>query len=203
MDKRKSRKNIKVALLGNRVLTQKTTDIKSDEITSLQTQKLISNLISVCKKMDGVGIAAPQISVSKSIFILAPQPNARYPHVKKIEPIAVINPKILKRSVEKEKNWEGCLSVPEIRGLVSRHRSIQVSYSTLKTIGVEKKKTIVARKVSKKYTGFIARVFQHEYDHLKGILFIDRTKTRDLYSKEEFKKMFKKQKQLASKHREK
>lgn len=168
---------LQIAQLGAPVLRKKAKTVT--KISSVETQKLIDDLIATCKEVDGVGIAAPQVYKSVQIFILASYPNKRYPKAPKMKPTAIINPKILSFSAKKEKDWEGCLSIPGIRGSVSRSHQITVEYMSK-----------LGRKVTKSFKGFVARVFQHEYDHLHGILFIDRLESsHDFISENEYRKI--------------
>jgi peptide deformylase len=97
-----------------------------------------------------------------------------------MEPTAMINPKIISSSGEIEKGWEGCLSVPMIRGLVPRDREIEVEYTDRQG----------DRQVTK-LTDFVARIFQHEYDHLEGKVFLDRVEnTFDLATEAEYQKLW-------------
>ena len=164
--------DVKIAKLGENVLrlkAKKVKDIKSDE-----TQKIISTMVETLKKSNGVGLAAPQISISKQIMIISSKPNVRYPNAPIMKDLVLINPKIIKTSKKKNKDWEGCLSIPGIRAKVPRHNKIKVKYKTLEN----KKKTIV-------FKDFIARIFQHEYDHLIGLAYIDRVKSnKDIISEE-------------------
>ena len=164
--------DIKIAKLGENVLrlkAKKVKDIKSDE-----TQKIISTMVETLKKSNGVGLAAPQISISKQIMIISSKPNVRYPNAPIMKDLVLINPKIIKTSKKKNKDWEGCLSIPGIRAKVPRHNKIKVAYKTLEN----KKETIV-------FKDFIARIFQHEYDHLIGLAYIDRVKSnKDIISEE-------------------
>jgi peptide deformylase len=140
------------------------------------TQALIDDLLVTVAEADGVGIAAPQVYVPLSLFIVASRPNSRYPHAPKMEPKAMINPEILWVSDEKDKGWEGCLSIPGLRGLVPRHRRIGVRYLTRAGEAREEE-----------YGDFLARVFQHEYDHVQGMMFIDRVEnTRELVTEREY-----------------
>ncbi len=142
-------------------------------------QKLIDGLIKTLKKSKGVGIAAPQVGRSKRLLVIASHPNARYPKAPTMEPLALINPQILSHSENIEKDWEGCLSVPGIRGLVPRFRSVEVKY--FNRFGEEKISS---------FTGFIARIFQHEYDHLEGKIFLDKVESSlDLISEAEYLKL--------------
>ncbi|MDD2887089.1 MAG: peptide deformylase [Aliarcobacter sp.] len=163
---------IKIVKLGEKVLrlkAKKVKDIKGDE-----TQKIISIMLETLKKSNGVGLAAPQISISKQIMIISSKPNDRYPNAPLMEELVLINPKIIKTSKGKNKDWEGCLSIPGIRAQVPRYNKIEVKYKTVEN----EKKTIV-------FKDFVARIFQHEYDHLIGLAFIDRVETtKDIISEE-------------------
>ena len=163
-----------IAQLGQPVLREVARKI-SDPL-DLAVQALIDDMLITVADANGVGIAAPQVFESCSLFIVSSNPNPRYPHAPKMGPTAIINPEILWKSDEKEKDWEGCLSIPGLRGLVSRHRRIGVRYLT---------RTGELRK--EEYVDFLARVFQHEFDHIQGIVFIDRIESsRDLITEKEY-----------------
>jgi len=139
-------------------------------------QALIDDMLVTVADANGVGIAAPQVFEPLSLFIVASRPNPRYPQAPEMEPTAMINPEILWLSEEKEKGWEGCLSIPGLRGLVPRHRRIGVRYLTRKGEVREEE-----------YADFLARVFQHEFDHVQGMVFIDRVEsTRELVTEKEY-----------------
>ena len=140
---------------------------------------LIDSLIATAIAYQGVGIAAPQISQPYRLFIVSSHPSDRYPHAPTMPPTAMINPCILSHGEEIVKDWEGCLSVPNVRGLVPRYREIEVEYTTRD--GKLKQEI---------FTDFIARIFQHELDHLDGIIFTDRIKDPvDLYTEAEYQKL--------------
>lgn len=124
---------------------------------------LINDLIWTAEKTKGVGIAAPQVGVSQRVVIVASRPNLRYPHAPLMEPTALINPEIVARGDRRSEGWEGCLSVPDQRGPVWRHDEVEVCYLTP---AGEIRQAV--------FTGFVARVLQHEYDHLEGVVFVDR-----------------------------
>lgn len=126
-------------------------------------QTLIDNLIWTAEKTNGVGIAAPQVGEAKRLFIVASRPNLRYPHAPQMEPTAIINPRIVAHSDEQVAGWEGCLSVPDQRGQVDRWREIEVEYGD--RYGNQHRRV---------FTDFVARIFQHELDHLEGTVFVDR-----------------------------
>ncbi|MEX0271146.1 peptide deformylase [Leptolyngbyaceae cyanobacterium UHCC 1019] len=143
---------------------------------SPKIQRLIDQLLVTVEHSNGVGIAAPQVDESVRLFIVASRPNPRYPNAPEMSPTAMINPRIIAHSPETEKGWEGCLSVPGIRGLVPRYTTVQVEYT-----GQDDKL------YQQTLTDFVARIFQHELDHLDGIIFLDRVETtQDLMSEREY-----------------
>ncbi len=164
--------------LGHPTLRQKAAPVPAIESPEIQT--LIDRLLETVKTANGVGIAAPQVNVSLQIMVIASRPNPRYPDAPTMEPIALINPEILATSPEMEKGWEGCLSVPEFRGKVPRHQSVTVRYFDRTGSPIETT-----------FTGFIARIFQHEYDHFQGLVFLDRLDDEsDRITDAEFKQLF-------------
>ncbi|MCT7979099.1 peptide deformylase [Laspinema olomoucense] len=167
-----------IVQLGNPVLRAKAQPVTNVHLDSLQS--LIDELITTLKPSNGVGIAAPQIAESYRVFILASRPTLRYPQAPTMEAIAIIDPKIIAYSQEKVKDWEGCLSVPGIRGLVPRHQAIEVEY-------LDQQGTLH----HEEFTGFVARIFQHEYDHLEGKVFLDRVESMlDIVTEQEYQKQF-------------
>lgn len=151
-----------------------------NEITSAEAQKLFDQLLAFVLAKNGLGIAAVQVDINQRIFIMCSRPNLRYPDAPQMAATVIINPEILWRSTEIEKDWEGCLSLPGIRGLVPRHKTIKVRY-----------KSRYNEPIEMKFSGFIARVFQHEFDHLEGIVFIDRVKSsQDIMMDQEWLKQF-------------
>lgn len=170
-------KLLQIAQLGHKVLRQKATPVEN--AADKEIQKLIDDLIATVKDADGVGIAAPQVYQSKRLFILASHPNPRYPKAPKMKPTAVINPKIISHSGKTAKDWEGCLSIPGIRALVPRWQSVAVEF-------IDRKGKLVKRR----FSGFVARIFQHETDHLDGIVFLDRITTScDIITEKEYQEL--------------
>ena len=162
--------------IGNPILRNTAKTIV--DATDGEIIQLANDLITTAESANGVGIAAPQVAQSYRLFIMASRPSIRYPHAPTMSPTAVINPVIISRSDEIVKDWEGCLSVPNLRGIVPRHREIEVEYTTINGEGQQQV-----------LNDFVARIFQHELDHLDGVLFIDRLETmQDLYSEEEYQK---------------
>jgi peptide deformylase len=182
MSKKLKGKLLQVSQLGHPVLRATTKPVK--DVKSEKVQELIDDLIATVMDVDGVGIAAPQVYEPIKLFIVASHPNPRYPNAPKMKPTAIINPKILSHSKEKAKDWEGCLSIPGIRGLIPRYKSIKVEYTTRE--GEIKKR---------EFKNFVARIFQHEYDHLDGIVFLDRIDTtKEIITEKEYQKIVAKEK---------
>lgn len=167
----------KIAQVGEPIL--RTIAKPIDKVTDNNILELIDSLIDIAIAHKGVGIAAPQICQGYRLFIIASHPSDRYPHAPTMTPTAMLNPRILSHSEEVGKDWEGCLSVPDIRGLVPRYREIEVEYTSSQG---ETKQEIL--------TDFVARIFQHELDHLDGILFVDRIQDKaDLYTEAEYRQI--------------
>lgn len=168
---------LSIIQLGNPILRQKAEFV--EDIQDENIQKLIDDLLITVADANGVGIAAPQVAVSYRIFIVASRPNIRYPHAPFMEPTAMINPRIIAHSDEVVKGWEGCLSVPGIRGLVPRYKAIGVEYTNR-----------YGKLQTQKLTDFVARIFQHEYDHFEGLVFLDRVEsTFDIVTEAEYQKL--------------
>ncbi|MEA5466012.1 peptide deformylase [Leptothoe sp. PORK10 BA2] len=168
--------------LGDRRLRQRAQamDPGMDLGADLHLQRLIDDLLTTMTAKNGVGIAAPQVAVEQQLFIVASRPNPRYPQAPTMEPTAMINPHILSHGDELVRGWEGCLSVPGRRGLVPRYREIEVTY--LDRYG----------QVHQRYfQDFIARIFQHEHDHLQGKVFLDRVEDpQDVLTEADYQQRF-------------
>ena len=168
-----------IAQLGNPVL-RRTAEIVTD-IESPETQEIIKALQDTLASTQGVGIAAPQISISKQVIIIASRPSTRYPHAPLMAPTVMINPSFKALSNDKEKDWEGCLSIPGIRALVPRFKNILITYTDTNSILIE---TYLE--------GFVARIFQHEFDHLNSKVYLDNVEdNRDIFSESEYFKIIK------------
>ena len=140
----------------------------AEDILNPEFQKFLDDLIFSGEENMGVGIAAPQVGKNRRAFILAPKPSARYPNSVTMDPTPIINPEILEMSGPVEKDWEGCLSVPGFRGKVPRSQGVRVRFLD---------RTGAAHEMS--LEGFVARIFQHEFDHLEGILYPERMDKED------------------------
>src|SRR6185369_10537981 len=150
-----------IAQLGQPVLREPTHPIANPQEPELQA--LIDDMLATMEDAGGVGIAAPQVFQSLRLFIVASRPNPRYPQAPQMEPAAMLNPELLWASQDMELGWEGCLSIPGLRGLVPRHRRVRISYLTR-----------TGELCEGELEGFVARIFQHEYDHINGLVYLDR-----------------------------
>ncbi len=167
-----------IARLGHPVLRTPATPVPLP--ASAEIRALALDMLATLRDADGVGIAAPQVYEGVSLFLVASRPNPRYPDAPSMEPEVVVNPEIVDRSAELVSGWEGCLSIPGLRGLVPRHRRIVARYRTLDGAEVERE-----------FADFVARVFQHEDDHLHGLVFLDRLASpRDVASEREYQRRF-------------
>jgi peptide deformylase len=160
---------LKVARLGHPVLRKITAPLSVSEIQSAPIQKFIDDMIETMKEYNGVGLAADQVHESKQIAVLEVADNPRYPEKPPVPLTVLINPQITPLSEETEEDWEGCLSIPDLRGKVPRYKRIRVQ--ALDRNGSE---------MSFAACDFHARVIQHEWDHLNGKVYLDRM--RDLSS---------------------
>jgi peptide deformylase len=160
---------LKVARLGHPVLRKIAAPLSVAEIQSASIQRFIDDMIETMKEYNGVGLAADQVHESKQIAVLEVADNPRYPEKPPVPLTVLINPRIAQLTEETEEDWEGCLSIPDLRGRVPRFKSIRVQ--ALDREG---------REVSFTAHDFHARVIQHEWDHLNGKVYLDRM--RDLSS---------------------
>jgi peptide deformylase len=172
---------LKVARLGHPVLRAKASAVPPAEIASPRIQSLIDDMFETMAEYQGIGLAAPQVHESLRLFVAGVRRgDVVTPMTEDIEMpyVTLINPEIVAVPSENEGGWEGCLSIPDIRGRVERPRSIRVR--ALDRTG---------RRIEITAEGLPARVIQHEHDHLEGILFFDRMKTFDtLTFMDEFKR---------------
>ncbi|MBZ0111713.1 MAG: peptide deformylase [Thermoanaerobaculia bacterium] len=163
-----------IVRLGHPALRSTSEPVPRDEIADSELQELIDDLLETVRDAEGVGLAAPQVGVAQQLFVyesaadpaeLEGSPSA--PETSTLE--VIINPLVEPVSEDLEFDWEGCLSIPELRGLVPRHPEVRLW-------GLDRH----GNEVEKILSGFTARVVQHEYDHLHGVIYLDRM--RDLRS---------------------
>jgi peptide deformylase len=157
---------LKVARMGHPVLRRPARAVQPSELRSPEVQHLIDDMIDTMKEYHGIGLAAPQVHESLRIFVAgSSDAEAGLPL------IVVVNPEITPIGPEIVEDWEGCLSIPEVRGKVPRARQIQMR-------GLDRE----GRRLDMTVAGYTARVMQHETDHLDGILFFDRMRSFETLS---------------------
>jgi peptide deformylase len=165
---------LKVARRGHPVLRERAQPVDKSDIKDPFFQKLIDDMIETMHEYHGVGLAGPQVHEGLRLFVamLDDDPDS------KGEAIAIINPEIIPNATDKREGWEGCLSIPDIRGMVPRFTDITV-------VALDRH----GKKIELKLKDFPARVAQHETDHLDGVLFFDRmTSMQTLTYLEEYSK---------------
>lgn len=163
-----------ICRMGNPILRKKATEVSLDYLLSESFDQLMIDLKDSMKHYGGIGIAAPQIGVDLKVAIIELTGINRYGEEINLPLTAFVNPKITFLTQEHQGFWEGCLSVPGLRGFVERPSKVKVDYLNLK--GEEQE--LIAE-------GFLATVLQHELDHLEGVLYIDRIKDPRLLSYQE------------------
>ena len=168
---------LKVARMGHPVLRAKARVVEPAEIVSPEFQRLIDDMFETMREYSGIGLAAPQIHESVRLFVAGLRTSKLTGAMSddhEMPFIALINPVITPvaapgaTGIETEADWEGCLSIPDIRGLVERPKAISVTAFNRQ-----------GKKIVLQASGLPARVIQHETDHLDGVLFFDRMKTLD------------------------
>lgn len=163
-----------ICRMGNPILRKKAQEISKDYLLSDDFTQLLVDMKDSMKHYGGIGIAAPQIGVDLQVAIIELSGMNRYGEEINLPLTAFINPRISFLTDEQQGFWEGCLSVPGLRGYVERPLKVKVNYLNVKGEPQE----IIAE-------GFLATVLQHELDHLEGILYIDRIKDPRLLSYQE------------------
>lgn len=165
--------------LGHPLLRQPAESVSPTELQSPDTQQLIDDLIETMHNAQGAGLAAPQVGVSLRICVFEVNENPRYPWLPTIELTTLINPQVSALPTNDDHNaiemYEGCLSIPGLRGKVRRSRLIDVD--ALDRTGAS---------IHVRYEGAAAAVVQHEVDHLDGTLFVDRADTQTLTFETEY-----------------
>ena len=154
-----------IKTIGEQVLKEIAKEVPIEKIQ--EKLDLINEMIEIMRCSKGVGIAAPQIGVLEQIVIIEIQENERYPNIEKMPLTIMINPKLNIIDEEKVDGYEGCLSVPGVRGVVPRYKWIQVEYLDEK-----------GQQHTMMLDGFPAKVAQHEVDHLNGIVFLERVEDK-------------------------
>ena len=162
---------LKVARMGHPVLRTRAQAIERAQIKSPAVQRLVDDMLDTMSEYHGVGLAAPQVHESLRLFVVAfdptrPEPPGDDQSDQATEPFAIINPELTAIGDETVEDWEGCLSIPHIRGRVPRLRELRLRAHDRK-----------GERFELRLQNFQARVIQHENDHLDGVLFFDRMRS--------------------------
>ena len=154
---------LKIAQIGHPVLRRRASEVSLEELVRPETQAFIDDLIETMRDANGAGLAAPQVHVERRIVAIEVKDNPRYPYKPNIPLTILVNPVLEPLGEERFDNYEGCLSVPNLRGVVSRCAAVRVT-------GWDRRGEPFERVVK----GLTAGTFQHEVDHLDGKIFVDR-----------------------------
>jgi peptide deformylase len=154
---------LKVARLGHPVLRQRAEPVSLDELRSSAFQRLIDDMVETMREYDGAGLAANQVHTLERVAVIEVQQNPRYPDAPHVPLTVLVNPVVTVLTDEMEEGWEGCLSVPDMRGRVPRYTAVRLEALERDGTRID----VIAK-------DFFARVIQHETDHLDGIVYLDR-----------------------------
>jgi peptide deformylase len=153
---------MKIAQVGEEILRTPASQVELAEFGKEPLITFIDDLLATMLEANGIGIAAPQVFDPRAIMIIASRPNPRYPDAPDMQPLVLINPVIQQSSDNTVWEWEGCLSVPGLRGRIERSDSVDVAYLDRQ-----------GQPQNIQLEGFIARIFLHEFDHLIGKTWLD------------------------------
>jgi peptide deformylase len=153
---------MKIAQIGEDVLRTPAKQVGQSEFEQEALITFIDELLATMLEANGIGIAAPQVFDPRAVMIIASRPNPRYPDAPDMQPLVLVNPLITHSSENKVWEWEGCLSVPGLRGRIERPDWVDVAYFDRE-----------GKTQNIKLEGVIARIFLHEFDHLIGKTWLD------------------------------
>jgi peptide deformylase len=154
---------LKVARLGHPAIRTPARTVDPAMIKAPEFQRLLDDMVDTMREYSGVGLAAPQVHLSIQVAVLEVSHHPRYPDMPEVPLTYLINPQVTLLDSALIEDWEGCLSIPEMRGLVPRHKQLRVI-----ALGRQ------AEQLDFVAGDFHARVIQHETDHLKGEVYLDR-----------------------------
>jgi peptide deformylase len=153
---------LKIARIGHPVVRAPAREVPPEKVRAPDLQRLLDDMVETMHEYDGVGLAAPQIHVGLRLAVLeVPASDERAPEP--VPLLVLVNPRLTPLGEERVPGWEGCLSVPDLRGLVPRHRRVRLQ-------ALDREGTAIDLEAQ----GFFARVLQHECDHLDGRVYLDR-----------------------------
>lgn len=166
--------------MGHPTLRRVARPLTDSEVRGDEISRLVEDMTDTLHDYGGIGLAAPQVNESVRLAIIEiPSEGSRYGELESLSLTVFVNPVVSVLDTRQEGFWEGCLSVPGLRGWVERPQSVRVDYKDLEL-----------KDYSKVFEGFHATVIQHEFDHLDGILYIDRmADMKQLLFEEEFERL--------------
>jgi peptide deformylase len=167
-----------VVRIGDPVLREVAAPVPDAEIATPAFQQFVDDLVETMRAANGAGLAAPQVGVSRRVFCVEVHDNPRYPYKPDIALRVLVNPELRALSSETFSSYEGCLSIPDLRGALPRSLEIEVAYLDRQ-----------GNRVVEEIRGLSAGTFQHEQDHVDGVLFVDRVEdTRTLTTWDGFRR---------------
>jgi peptide deformylase len=152
-----------IVTIGEPILRSAALPVTEDELRGEDFQQLIDDLVETMRAANGAGLAAPQVGVGSRVYVVEVRDNPRYPYKPELPLRILVNPVVQPISEETFEVSEGCLSIPDLRGRLTRAAEVEVQYTTRE-----------GERRSEVFRGLSAGTFQHEQDHLDGILFVDR-----------------------------
>ena len=152
-----------IVQIGHPTLRERAREVRDDELGSAELLRICDDLVETMRAANGAGLAAPQVDIPLRVFTVEVGDNPRYPYKPRLGLRVLVNPVVRPLSAEPYQSYEGCLSIPDLRGLVPRATEVEVTY--LDPGGAEH---------TERFGGLSAGTMQHELDHLDGILFPDR-----------------------------
>ena len=167
-----------IVRIGEPVLRLVADPVGADELATPGFQRFLDDLVETMRAANGAGLAATQVGVARRVFCVEVRDNPRYPYKPDLELRVLVNPELRALSDETFMSYEGCLSIPDLRGLLPRALEVEVAYTDRE-----------GNRVVEEVRGLSAGTFQHEQDHLDGILFVDRVEdTRTLTTWDGFRR---------------
>jgi peptide deformylase len=167
-----------IVRIGEPVLRLVADPVGADELATPGFQRFLDDLVETMRAANGAGLAAPQVGVARRVFCVEVRDNPRYPYKPDLDLRVLVNPELRVLSDETFMSYEGCLSIPDLRGLLPRALEVEVAYTDRE-----------GRRVVEEVRGLSAGTFQHEQDHLDGVLFVDRVEdTRTLTTWDGFRR---------------
>jgi len=167
-----------IVRIGEPVLRERSREVSAEVLVTPGFQRFLDDLVETMRFANGAGLAAPQVGVPSRVFAVEVRDNPRYPYKPNLPLRVLVNPELRAVSDETFSSYEGCLSIPDLRGLLTRFAEVEINYTDR-----------YGNRALEEIRGVSAGTFQHEQDHLDGILFVDRVEdTRTLTTWDGFRR---------------